>query len=241
MTEGGRCSHCGSDLHGAYCARCGQPVRTGRLTVYGVLGEGLKEFFDLESGLLRTLRDLLLAPDRVIRGYWTGHTRAWVSPGKFYFLSLAVAQFVAWQSGALGEFAGGLVSADPEETRSVDAVVAFLGDYLVLLAAAGLALPVTLGAALSRRSLAEHVVFAFFAFGELAVLGAVLQAVAIPVPGFPATEIHFVLTPVYLWWAIRRAFRVGIVRAAVASLALVLGTVVGMAFILGVLSGTGLL
>lgn len=232
-----RCSHCGVELAGPYCARCGQRVRSGRLATPRLVREGAAEFFDLETGLLRTVRDLVLDPAGPVCGYWEGHTRPWVHPAKFYLLTFALAQFVAWQTGAFTEVAQGYLDAGPAGGAEAEPIVGFLSEYLVLLMAGGLILPVALAALVTARTLAEYAVFGFFISGQVALLGSAVLALRFPFPAFPAGEILALLVPVYLARAIRAVFRPGLGRTVLATVATLVGTYVGVTFLTGVIAG----
>lgn len=232
------CIHCGARLTGRWCARCGQEVRLERLTTRRVVRGGLAELFDLESGLPRTVRDLLIDPARTIRGYWEGHTRPWVHPAKFFLLSFAAAQFVAWRTGALRELADGfLEGASSSGIESAEVIVGFLAEYTVVLVAAGLVVPLLVATRISRRTLAEMTVLFFFAFGQLACVGTALLAVRWVAPAFPGAELLLLATPLYLGWVLHRVFRLGLVRSGVGAIALVIGTLVGVMFVAGFATG----
>lgn len=235
--EGGqpRCTHCGAPLGGGWCARCGQPVRRGRLEVPALLRRGVAEFFDLEAGLLRTLRDLVIDPGAPIRGWWAGHTRPWVHPVRFFLLAFAFAQLVAWRVGALDEIAAGFTSAS--EGIGTSTVVAFLADYFVLLIAGGLLFPILLVRLATRRTVAEITVLAFYTSSALATTTAVLLLVRALVPGFPGDFLAAGITPVYTGWVVARVFETGPVRSVLAGLVLTAATYVGAAFLGGMVSG----
>lgn len=238
MNENGTCTHCGTRLQGPFCAACGQRVRVRRLTTPRILREGVREFLDLETGLLRTVMELVAGPDRVIVGYWGGHTKPWVHPAKFFLLSFALAQFVAWRTGAFEAIAAGyMAGGSGTPVQSADALVAFLADYFVVLTGIGLVLPVGMGALMSSRTLAEHTVFAFYTFGALASVGSVLLVARLFLPVDVVDAVVVAAVPIYLAWALSRVFALGPVRSFVASMAYVGAVLVGTAFAAGVASG----
>lgn len=238
MDRSPACSHCDAPLTGPFCAACGQKVRLERLTTPRLLREGLAEILDLEAGLLPTLRVMLLAPERVVRGWWHGHTRPWVHPAKFFLVSFAVAQFVAWRTGALADFASGFVTAGSRpDALSASSVEALLAEYFVLFVGGGLVLPVVAATLLGRRTLAEQTVFAAFVFGELALFGSVALVVGALLPGSAGPWAVMLLAPAYLGWSIRSVFETGWTRTALATAGLLLGSLAGSTFIAGVLSG----
>lgn len=81
------CPSCGATLMGKYCQDCGQERRDpADLSVQRVVGEAAREFVDLESGALGTLRDLLFRPGYLTTEYLEGRRQAHVGPAKLYVL-----------------------------------------------------------------------------------------------------------------------------------------------------------
>lgn len=238
MSEGERCTHCDAPLTGPYCATCGQRVRSQRLSAPRIVREGVAEFLDLDHGILRTAIELLRAPERVVCGYWRGHTRPWVHPAKFFLLTFALAQFVAWTTGALADVARGWVDGmGPAGAAALEPLVGFLADYFVVLVGAGLVIPTAAATLLSRRTLAEQTVFSFYVFGELALLGAAILTGRWFLPAVVVDGLAVVVAPTYLAWATRRVFATGPVRTGFATLGLLAATFAGFSFAAGMLAG----
>jgi hypothetical protein len=211
---------------------------TDRLRTFHLIGAALSEFFDLDRGLLRTLGDLLVDPGRPVRGYWAGHTRPWVDSAKFFLVAFAVAQFVAWRTGALLDFSEGFTEAGARETfDSASSMAEFLAEYLVLFIGGSLVVPVVVGSLVSRRTVAEMAVFAFYTFGALSLLGGLCLLADAAVPVVPGAEIVAFGSPFYLAWSIRRSFEVGWIRTIVSTVAFLAGVLFGLTFLVGFLYG----
>jgi hypothetical protein len=88
----GRCANCGAALHGPFCAACGQAVKPLDPPVRHVVGEFAQEFFDVDSRVLRSFRQLLLSPGFLTREHVEGRRAPWLSPLKLYLLA-SVAMF----------------------------------------------------------------------------------------------------------------------------------------------------
>lgn len=71
-----------------YCPACGQQRRDREdSTVHRVIGDAAREFVDLESGALGTLRDLLFRPGYLTEEFLKGRRQIHVGPAKRYILS----------------------------------------------------------------------------------------------------------------------------------------------------------
>lgn len=87
--EPAACLNCGAALRGTYCARCGQPARTQRLTFPRVVRESVAHVLSLDWRVLRTARALLTRPGPFIREYLQGQRAPYSGPLPYYFLVVA--------------------------------------------------------------------------------------------------------------------------------------------------------
>ncbi|MEL7159700.1 MAG: DUF3667 domain-containing protein [Bacteroidota bacterium] len=73
-----QCLNCAVPLHGKFCANCGQRSSTQRFTFRRIFSaEFLSETFNLNQGLLRTCRGLVLRPGHLIRDYLRGQRKSY--------------------------------------------------------------------------------------------------------------------------------------------------------------------
>jgi hypothetical protein len=59
------CKNCADPLHGAYCSNCGQKLITKRYTVLDSIHMVFNQVFNLERGIMFTLKELLVSPQKV--------------------------------------------------------------------------------------------------------------------------------------------------------------------------------
>lgn len=77
----------------AFCSECGQKFTTGRVTVWQLSREFMGSIFNVDSKILRTLRDLL-SPGKLTVEYFKGRQRRYVHPARL-FLFMALLHFAA--------------------------------------------------------------------------------------------------------------------------------------------------
>lgn len=77
--DGSVCNNCGHQPLSDYCPNCGQRAAQ-RLSTADVFRDSLDKLVELDFGLLRTLKGMLLDPGRVAREYLAGRRRHYVNP-----------------------------------------------------------------------------------------------------------------------------------------------------------------
>jgi hypothetical protein len=89
------CPNCGTSRLGAYCHVCGQRYADARLTVALIWGWFVNDVFDLDHGLLLTVRELFTRPGEMIRCYVAGQRRRYTNPATYLFLTVGLS-LVVW-------------------------------------------------------------------------------------------------------------------------------------------------
>ncbi len=91
VNEGGAagraCPNCGSERSGAYCARCGQSDRDYTDSFWSVVGDFLRETFEVDSRLFRTVKLLLFRPGRLSAEFSRNRRAGYMSPVRLYFFA----------------------------------------------------------------------------------------------------------------------------------------------------------
>jgi len=88
------CLNCGSTRTGPYCSHCGQKFVEDGLTARRVLRDFAERAFDLDQGLLYTIRSLTTNPGLVSRNYVEGLRRPYVNPLGYLILTVALSVVV---------------------------------------------------------------------------------------------------------------------------------------------------
>lgn len=121
-----QCANCQSRLEGPYCATCGQRNIDLERPIWSLVGDILKETFEVDGRVAVTLKTLFRSPGKLTSEFLTGRRRAYTSPLRLY-LAISISFFIlaAWVAGS-----GYLL--DPGQDPLFDAAVqaGFLSDDL---------------------------------------------------------------------------------------------------------------
>lgn len=197
------CPSCGTTLRGPYCHVCGEHRRTSDdLSLRAFAADSVREVFDADSRLWRSLRALVADPGRLTREWAAGRRRPWISPLRLfliinivYFLSQSITGFNTFTTplelhltgmphAALARTMVRERMADTEEDYNLfrarfDAAAETHAKTLVVVLVPFFALAVALLEVRRRRPLAVHLVFALHAIAFVMLLAAVLDPVTV--------------------------------------------------------------
>lgn len=96
-----KCSNCGSENTGNFCASCGQEFSAGRLNVKRLFMDWLGAFYNYSGGILFTFRMMALKPGIAVKEYIEGKTRNYWNPFNYFVITLTVYMFIGIKSGIL--------------------------------------------------------------------------------------------------------------------------------------------
>ena len=85
------CKSCGFSGVENYCNRCGQPFKTKRISLSGLLHDVFHHFTHLDKGFGYTLRKLIIAPGSMQRAYIEGERVKHQKPFSMFFICATVA------------------------------------------------------------------------------------------------------------------------------------------------------
>jgi hypothetical protein len=119
------CKNCAEPLHGAYCSNCGQKLISKRYTVFDSIQMVFNQVFNLERGILFTLKELLVSPQKVTLDYINGVTIKYFHPFRFLlvFASISAVLNYYFQSIDMVKEYFGMVKEDAEDTKKVGDIV----------------------------------------------------------------------------------------------------------------------
>lgn len=120
MTTAGEraCANCGYERPESFCPQCGQSDRHYARSLGSVVLEFLREMFELDSRLFRTLRLLFFKPGSLTREFSRNRRVSFVSPVRLYIFASFVFFLLLSLLGNLGE---ALVLSVTDEDRAAAA------------------------------------------------------------------------------------------------------------------------
>lgn len=213
-----QCKNCQSGLEGAYCVRCGQRDIDLERPVWSLVGDILKETFEVDGRSALTLRILFRNPGLLTNEFLAGRRRTYTSPLRLYLaISILFFLIAAWgaRSGILLE-----PGQDPRLDAAIQA--GFLSDDLprlmfVLLPVFALLLKIVY----FDRWYFDHLIFAL----HLHSAAYVILAMMMPLEALPSRHLIPVLIQfallgyllVYFVIALRRVYSSGWLTVALKS------------------------
>lgn len=121
-----QCRNCQATLDNSYCSVCGQRDIDLERPIWDLIGELVRETFELDGRTAVTIRTLFRSPGKLTCEFLAGRRRSYTSPLRLYLvISISFFVLVAW-------FARSGILLDPGQDPSFDAAVqaGFLADEL---------------------------------------------------------------------------------------------------------------
>ena len=106
------CPNCGEPRPRPFCAECGQNDRDYRRSSLAVVGDFLRETFEVDSRVFRTLK-LLLKPGRLSVEFSQNRRASYVSPVRLYLFASVIYFFAVGQAQPSGGPAGPVETEEP--------------------------------------------------------------------------------------------------------------------------------
>ena len=236
------CKNCGTALDDVFCPHCGQKNVDLSRPMLDLAGELVRETFDVDGRMFRTLRLLFVRPGALTRDYLAGHRQRYTPPLRLYLvISLLFFLAMAWAAsrGALLE-AGQTMAADaPTQAR-------LLGEEFPRLMF--LLLPVfalLLKVAFRDRLYFDHLIYSL----HLHSAAYVILAVMLPLDGIAdrhwlplivqLASLYYLLR--YVMISLRRVYGVGLGRASTVGIGVLVAYVILMTISIGLTQQLGAL
>ena len=173
------CKNCQAKLENAYCSTCGQRDINLERPLWGLIGEVVKETFEIDGRAAVTIKTLFRHPGKLTSEFLAGRRRMYTSPLRLYLvISISFFVLVAWlaRSGIL---------LNPGQDPTFDAAVqaGFLSDDLprlmfVLLPIFALLVKMTY----FNRLYFDHLIFSLHLHSAAYIVFALIFAVALLLP-----------------------------------------------------------
>jgi hypothetical protein len=219
----GACHNCGAELHGHFCAQCGQEALPLNPRLTDVFHEFARELLDMDGRVFRSVRKLFLAPGFLTREQFEGRRAPWLSPVRLYLI-FSVAYFALMSIGGPGLDVRIDVS-NPDEVQGLrergfqseaevrqavsDGLATWMPRVMFVLVPLFAAL-VHLARRRSGYTYPQHLLFALHAHAAWFGAGAVIALIGFALPGSMGDEagrsILVVAWGIYLVKAFRAAY-----------------------------------
>jgi hypothetical protein len=205
-----QCANCQTDRSGPFCPNCGQRDIDLERPIWDLVGDVLRETFELDGRSALTVKTLFLHPGKLTAEFLAGRRRTYTSPLRLY-LAISISFFIlaAWAASS-----GFLL--DPGQDPGFDAAVQarFLSDDLPRLMF--ILLPVfalLLKAVYRRRLYFDHLIFSL----HLHSAAYVVLALILPLETLAGQQLIAMIAQVafftyfvaHLVTAIRRVYKSG--------------------------------
>jgi len=108
------CKNCGNIFEGHYCNNCGQKSNVGRIGFLYLFEEVTNGVFQVNKGILYTIKALTISPGLTIREFIEGKRQKHFKPLSFLFIIASVyalSTYLLDINTTLGEFLSGILSA----------------------------------------------------------------------------------------------------------------------------------
>ncbi|MFY0602684.1 MAG: DUF3667 domain-containing protein [Flavobacteriaceae bacterium] len=126
------CKNCGEKVERQFCGHCGQKSNIDRINLSNFLNEVSESVFQINRGLLFTLKELLVRPGDSIRDFINGKRKKHFKPiayvltfSTLYFLISSLAGENTWMNDLISGFSN--ASSDIGSTMEIPPVLTWLG------------------------------------------------------------------------------------------------------------------
>ena len=173
------CRNCNYSYNGFYCPRCGQRKLEGRYTLSQSFGWIFNQIFNLERGLLFTVKELFVRPGELISSFLNRATVRYSHPFRFVFVMATIAALLTiltgtFEASEVTEYFEKTGEDDIEKRESIKLVIENIKKYLSLLLLINI--PFNAVASLivysSRKyNYTEHLILNCYAYGFTLIIG----------------------------------------------------------------------
>lgn len=222
------CRNCNKELleESLYCGYCGQKTITERYTIKKSLREAFAILTNFERGFLFTIKELFVAPERVIRDYLNGKTKQYYHPFKYLFILASLTVLVSLntdlydaQQGMMNGYIGVDQSEQSESQQKInEQVTQFTKQYLNLIYLMMIPFISFFTYRFFRKeglNYAENIISNSFVFGQFALIGVFTSLLYLLFPS--ALGWGFVFSTLiilsYMTYVYHRLYKISIFKA----------------------------
>ena len=208
--------NCGHELDESdtFCSSCGASVIRRDISLWYLIRDSFSTLIDWEQGTLRTFRDLLLDPGKVVRFYWDGGRKRYVEPLRFYFITYILYQFyilitderlffIAFIAGFHSGAGEGILTGEEQGRMQLLVEVSTVLFSLILPI---MALASSAAFSNLKRSYTEHIVLNSYLIGQLLLFSVLFDLLSdIPMLETAGVLVGFGFMAVYVAYTVIRS------------------------------------
>jgi hypothetical protein len=238
-----RCKNCGNLFQGQYCNNCGQKVIRERYTIKHLFGL-IFESFNVERGLLYTIKLLFTNPGKLINDYLEGRTKDFYNPLKYLILIASInAVLMLWFDIFDTNVANTneLMGETGETTKLQQIILDYLKMYLNIFSLIVIPFYSLMTKWIFKKHklfYAEHLVINSYLFAQYTLLQMVAYLAFSFIPGL--SKLSMLLAAVifisYYGYALRGVFNIKLLKSSLMSMLVFLGGTLLFYFFIGVVS-----
>lgn len=118
------CLNCGHEISASdeFCSQCGQSTHTHRLNWHELIHELQHSIFHVDSGILFTIKELLLRPGYMVKDYLAGKRKRYFKPVLLVLILSTIYSLVAYK---LMHIDTGMITINTAQPHTADADAAF--------------------------------------------------------------------------------------------------------------------
>lgn len=237
------CKNCKSTFQGSYCSKCGQKVIHDRYTIKHLFNLTL-DSFNLEKGLIYTVKMLFTNPGKVINDYLEGRSKDFYNPLKYLILIVSVNVVLMLWFGIFEtniENTNKLIGEDPEGNELQKIVAGYVRTYLNIFALVILPFYSLVSKWVFKKFklyYAEHLIINGYLFAQFTLLQMVTYLLFSFIPGLSKISMAFSIFVfiTYYTYAFRGIFKIKFFRSLLSSVVIYfVGFILFMLFIVAIL------
>lgn len=170
-----QCKNCGNSLRTdySYCPNCGAKVIRNRITIKNLWFDVVERYFNVDNSLLRTLKDMILGPELVCKGYISGIRKKYLNPISLLAISLTLSGIILFLMKNVAWDTIDFSTMPFSEGVESEKIMAITMEYSSLLFLFYIPLLAICGFLLFNKenyNLSEHVIIAMYALATFSII-----------------------------------------------------------------------
>lgn len=163
------CKNCEAVFEGNFCYKCGQSSKVRKINIRYFLDEIPNSIFQINRGILFTVKELFIRPGHSIREFVEGKRKNHTKPIAFLLLTstlYVLLNYFLGQQTFLGEFIEGVKSFDKNNDAEILNIISKNQAYLIFIILPFFSIASYLAFIKSKYNLFEHIILNLYITGQ---------------------------------------------------------------------------